>query len=418
MYTQLYPIGFPEVITENFLSIDNYFGIVACTILPPRGLYLPVLPIRATMEKSEKLVFGLCNECIITQYQGKCKHNDNKRALKGYWTTPEINKAIEMGYKMVEIYEIWNYGKNVSSDLFKGYIRTFLKTKMEASGYPDKCTNDQEKDDYIEQVYQKTGIELDEDKIENNKGRKNIAKLCLNNLWGKFSQRLMYSQTKYHNDFNKFYSEITDINNESVALLFMTDKICCTQSTQKKDLVARTNRNAVIACFTTSYARLKLYSILEKLGERVCYFDTDSVVFVDDGKVDIDEGTSLGEWEDEMKKCITCDKIPKIVEFVSGGPKNYSIATNCPHTSITKVKGFSLSSKNSLTINTQSMKDMIYKGVDGENKPLTVKGTRFNKDYDGKVYTMNGDKDYNFIYDKRVVVKKTDSIIDTKPYGY
>lgn len=37
--------------------------------------------------------------------------------------------------------------------------------------------------------------------------------------------------------------------------------------------------NVVLAAFVTSHARLKLYSYLERLGERVCYFDTDSVIY-------------------------------------------------------------------------------------------------------------------------------------------
>lgn len=32
--------------------------------------------------------------------------------------------------------------------------------------------------------------------------------------------------------------------------------------------------NPVIAAFTTANCRLKLYEELEKLGERICYFDT------------------------------------------------------------------------------------------------------------------------------------------------
>lgn len=37
--------------------------------------------------------------------------------------------------------------------------------------------------------------------------------------------------------------------------------------------------NVALACFVTSYARLKLYSYLEKLRERVLYFDTGKFFF-------------------------------------------------------------------------------------------------------------------------------------------
>jgi hypothetical protein len=38
--------------------------------------------------------------------------------------------------------------------------------------------------------------------------------------------------------------------------------------------------NIAIAAFTTAYARLKLYGVLDQLQERVLYYDTDSVIFV------------------------------------------------------------------------------------------------------------------------------------------
>ena len=38
--------------------------------------------------------------------------------------------------------------------------------------------------------------------------------------------------------------------------------------------------NVFIAAFTTCWARLILYSLLEVLDRRVLYFDTDSVIFV------------------------------------------------------------------------------------------------------------------------------------------
>ena len=40
-----YPVGHPEIIVENFdPNLDSYFGIAQVKILPPRGLYHPVLP--------------------------------------------------------------------------------------------------------------------------------------------------------------------------------------------------------------------------------------------------------------------------------------------------------------------------------------------------------------------------------------
>ncbi|GBN27024.1 hypothetical protein AVEN_38543-1 [Araneus ventricosus] len=55
----LYPVGHPEIITENFTNIEFHFGLIQCRVLPLRGLYLPVLPLRC----NGKLMFPLCRCC-------------------------------------------------------------------------------------------------------------------------------------------------------------------------------------------------------------------------------------------------------------------------------------------------------------------------------------------------------------------
>ena len=54
-FTSLYPtvqarcpyhVRNPKIILRNFKSVEEYFGIVKCTVLHPRGLYHPVLPYR------------------------------------------------------------------------------------------------------------------------------------------------------------------------------------------------------------------------------------------------------------------------------------------------------------------------------------------------------------------------------------
>jgi hypothetical protein len=43
------------------------------------------------------------------------------------------------------------------------------------------------------------------------------------------------------------------------------------------------NTNIYIAVFTISTARLRLYKMLDYLGDNVAYFDTESIVYIDDG---------------------------------------------------------------------------------------------------------------------------------------
>ena len=54
-------------------------------------------------------------------------------------------------------------------------MNTFMKIKMEASGYPSQCDTDQEKNKYIERVRVHEGITLCPDDISFNAGRRTVA---------------------------------------------------------------------------------------------------------------------------------------------------------------------------------------------------------------------------------------------------
>jgi len=59
------------------------------------------------------------------------------------------------------------------------------------------------------------------------------------------------------------------------------------------------NTNIFIACFTSSWAKLRLYSMLDLLNKNVCYCDTESVVYIENEqtKAIVDQyiGDGLGE---------------------------------------------------------------------------------------------------------------------------
>jgi hypothetical protein len=47
-------------------------------------------------------------------------------------------------------------------------------------------------------------------KIENNPGKRAVAKICLNSLWGKFGQRQNMGATEYVTDVKRFYEILLD----------------------------------------------------------------------------------------------------------------------------------------------------------------------------------------------------------------
>ena len=149
-------------------------------VLPPRGLLHPVLPYRT----KDKLMFPLCKTCTDTLNQNPCTHTDQERAILGTWCHVELMKAIEKGYEILSIHEVWHFPTH-TDELFKEYVNTFLKIKQESSGYPKECVTEEQKQAYIDEYEQHEGIRLDPEKIEYNPGMRSLAKLMLNSLWGK-----------------------------------------------------------------------------------------------------------------------------------------------------------------------------------------------------------------------------------------
>ena len=198
-----------------------------------------------------------------------------------------------------------------------------MKIKQEASGWPTECDANKKREEYLQEYETNQGIHLDPAKIEKNPGLRSLAKLMLNSFWGKFGQRPNQTQVTTSANPSQFFQIITDdrqtvhrieIMNESMVEVFHTFQDECKP--------IQTNVNIFIACFITSYARLKLYDALDTLQERVLYFDIDSVIDTKKPhETSIPTGNYLGQYTNEL------DEGDHIVEIVAAGPKNYAYNT-------------------------------------------------------------------------------------------
>ena len=97
--------------------------------------------------------------------------------------------------------------------------------------------------------------------------------------WGKFGQNPKKSKLEYIKDPKEYVSKMTDNSIEVQDLLFVNDEYVALKFTPKDEFVeSLPNTNVVLAAYTTAQARLKLYTLLEGLQERVLYMDTDRLV--------------------------------------------------------------------------------------------------------------------------------------------
>ena len=126
--------------------------------------------------------------------QGRCAHSDDERCIIGSWLTDEVRKAVDMGYGLVEVFEFWEYSvtcfdKDTNSGwLFAEYVNMFLKLKQESSGFPSWVPSEDDKDRYIVDYRRSEGIPLDKASISKISGKRTLAKLKLNSMWGKWAQ--------------------------------------------------------------------------------------------------------------------------------------------------------------------------------------------------------------------------------------
>ena len=289
------PTGHPEIITENFKEdVSNYFGLIKSTVLPPGGLFHPVLPHRG----QGKLMFALCKTCADTGNQTLCTHSDAERAIQGRWCSVELMKVLEKGYRIVQMHEIWHFPQK-SDTLFKEYIDTFAKIKLEAS------------------------IQLDPAKISYNPGLRALAKLMLNSFWGSVAQRPNLTKTEQIDEPQVFFDYLTFDEITVLDATLVSDEIMeIRYQYGNKFVQPNPKTSVVIAAFTTAYARLQLYDELNMLQERVLYYDTDSVIYLSQpGQPEPRLGNYIGDLTNELGG-------EHITVFASGGPKNYCYKTN------------------------------------------------------------------------------------------
>lgn len=401
----LYPIGLPEKIRSgniNKTDIGMYFGVAKVDILPPRGLFIPVLPYRV----SKKLLFTLCHTCSSTTgeaHRSQCRCSDDMRKLHGTWTTVELQRAVEKGYVIKHIYEIYHWKEKAR--LFTDYVNTFLKYKQEASGWPDWIQNEANKKQYLANYLRHEGIELNEDDIRHNPGLRCVCKLMLNSFWGKFGQRQNKPQSKVVNkpeDLLRLLSSQKFVINDFHIL--SPDLLMVNHEYEQDFTPVDTTTNVYIASFTTAYARLKLYDVLEQLKERALYCDTDSVIYVSKGS---DTHPTIGDYLGELTNELDGDDY--ITEFVSAGPKLYAFKTFKGHT-VCKVRGFTLNYQASKSLNFDTIRHDILKGDVVDVRCFNILRDKHRV----SVYNKISNKKCKKVLDKR----RLRSNCFTYPFGY
>ncbi len=307
----------------------------------------------------------------------------------------------------MEIYEVYHYEQR--GDLFTSYINSALKLKLDSSGFPKNVQSEEEKDAYIRKYFEVEGIQLDKDKIKKNPGLRTLSKLFLNCLWGFFAMQSLRRSHEFVRDRKRFYELLYDDRYLIHQEYFEEDSnLLQVIFSEKEEFHLGNDRtNVIVASFVTTYARLRLFDELDKLGERVLYFDTDSIFYIHkEDEYNPSLGDYLGQFTDELDP----EDGNYIEEFVSTGPKSYAYRTDTGKQHCT-IKGITFNTLASLILTFDQLKKIIDDQTKIEKVPQLV---FVRKRFTNEVSTVIREKVFRFTYTKRII----NSDFSTSPFGF
>ena len=248
-------------------------------------------------------------------------------------------------------------------------------------------------------------------------GLRSLSKIMLNSFWGKFGQRENLPTDEFVSDPARFaeimFTETNVVHNVRV----LSDKMLyVTYSKAEDHTIPATHSNVVVAAFTTANCRLRLYEELEKLDRRCFYFDTDSVIFLEEeGAYSPEIGQYLGQLTDELEAYGAGSFIDL---FCSAGPKNYGFRVRKPDgktVEINKVRGFTLNfharRRLPLASKVKDVKDFVQRGI---TNSTTIVQPQITRNMDRTLTTKDVAKQYKVVYDKRRIMPD----FSTLPFGF
>ena len=412
-----YPIGHPDIIlSPDLANLDKYFGLVKAKILPPKKLDIPVLSY--TTVEDPKLMFPLCRTCAEQRQNSKCNHTVEQRAWEGTFVSPELNLAIQKGYRVLELYEVWNWPEEKRSNtLFRDYMSNFLKIKIAASGFPEGCNTYEEKVKYAEFISEKENIDLSVEDINPNKGLKAVGKAIITSLWGKMAQRLDKERTVYTTSPKEYYKMILDDKFDISTLNIVSENMLEVGYKVPEELCdPHPYVNHVLAAYVTAYGRIHLYKEMSKIQiENLAYCDTDCIVYrTYPGATDLTTGVELGTLSCEIYG--NHNVADSIAVWVALAPKTYAYRLRKnPHICVVKCKGITLNYTTNKIVNIESMIKLLKLNVNSAIS-VSIRHQMERRKAQKSIYKKTLDKELSFTFDKRVVLDVESYC--TLPYGH
>lgn len=375
----------------NYLLSDDCFGIICISLEPPKNLYHPVLVQRDP--DSEKCVASL------------------EKISFGTFTTEEVKEAIRQGYEVIKVHRIDVYHRK--EGLWNDLVKRLYVEKL-ANSKPAPINQQAIIDEYETRFGMGEMIKQSFPRWQKNPAWKMVMKIMLNSMWGKHCQRPNMPETLVIGEDDPGARFDLFANLENGNLLLSSIQECNETTVYTTTNTGKTNPNLhggylPAGVFVPMWGRLLLLKQLTKLGKRVLYHDTDSIIYKYDPLLEnINESSMWGEWEEE-----DISKNGKITEFVGLGPKSYGLKTE--DSAFVKIKGLSLKYSHRDIINFDKLVGLILDHKENRYPVIDVPQMTFKYSLGKEMQTIHFLKQINF---QPEVLKGKLVGLNTYPFGY
>ena len=123
---------------------------------------------------------------------------------------------------------------------------------------------------------------MDNESFKKIMAKRGLAKLCLNSMCGKLTERNSRTQTKLISDLKELYRFLATPGIKVMNLMFANDDVVWVswRFTAEERVPTLLHTNQVIGPYVSAGASFHLSKYLERIQERVFYCDTDSILYI------------------------------------------------------------------------------------------------------------------------------------------
>ena len=295
-----------ELHSKNEKSI----GLCQVRVLARNDVMIPSLGHKT----DGKLIFFLCRTCSLDGHIQRygCSHTDYERLWIDTYMSIDMDRALHLEYVVLEYKEIWHYPKG-GKKVFKDFILSIVRRKIECLGFPLECVTEESRARYIRELREKCGINTSMNAIRHDPAGRYLNKMMVNSMWGKWTQNPSSQQglitcstiQEYHNClFTGRVMRVTLVADKLLQVEMKHDRNMEGENRERENNRSGLGeKNPIVEAFVTAGARDLMYDrYLSTLHyDQLLYTDTDSVTIYHDKSNDYHVTLPTSDLLDDLK---------------------------------------------------------------------------------------------------------------------